>query len=116
MVFSYLVTTGWIFDINLLCENSINQSINQVVVEQSRSQQQQRPLGLHEQRDCITDWEAFFLFNPPTRQLICYGIVVILEVTALSTILSLPETSKIYSSHVYTHHQNDTFPSCPQKE
>ena len=29
MVFFYLVTTGWIFDINL-CENSINQSINNV--------------------------------------------------------------------------------------
>ena len=28
MVFFYLVTTDWIFDI-LLCENSINQSINQ---------------------------------------------------------------------------------------
>ena len=28
MVFFYLVTTGWIFDISLLCENSIN-SINQ---------------------------------------------------------------------------------------
>ena len=27
MVFYYLVTTGWIFDISL-CENSINQSIN----------------------------------------------------------------------------------------
>ena len=27
--FFYLVTTGWIFDISLLCENSINQSINQ---------------------------------------------------------------------------------------
>ena len=27
MVFFYLVTTGWIFDISLLCENSIN-SIN----------------------------------------------------------------------------------------
>ena len=27
MVFFYLVTTGWIFDISLLCENSINQSI-----------------------------------------------------------------------------------------
>ena len=29
MVFFHLVTTGWIFDISLLCENSINQSINQ---------------------------------------------------------------------------------------
>ena len=28
MVFFYLVTTGWVFDISL-CENSINQSINQ---------------------------------------------------------------------------------------
>ena len=28
MVFFYLVTTGWIFDISL-CENSFNQSINQ---------------------------------------------------------------------------------------
>ena len=27
MVFFYLVTTGWIFYISLLCENSINQSI-----------------------------------------------------------------------------------------
>ena len=27
MVFFYLVTTGWIFDVSLLCENSINQSI-----------------------------------------------------------------------------------------
>ena len=26
--FFYLVTTGWIFDISLICENSINQSIN----------------------------------------------------------------------------------------
>ena len=26
MVFFYLVTTGWIFDINLLCEDSINRS------------------------------------------------------------------------------------------
>ena len=25
MVLFYLVTTGWIFDISLLCENSINQ-------------------------------------------------------------------------------------------
>ena len=25
--FFYLVTTGWIFDISLLCDNSINQSI-----------------------------------------------------------------------------------------
>ena len=29
MVFFYLVTTGWLFDLNL-CENSINQSINNV--------------------------------------------------------------------------------------
>ena len=29
IVFSYLVTTGWFFYISLLCENSINQSINQ---------------------------------------------------------------------------------------
>ena len=28
MVFFYLVTTGWIFDIGLLCENSVHQSIN----------------------------------------------------------------------------------------
>ena len=28
MVFSYLVITGWIFDISLFCENSINQSVN----------------------------------------------------------------------------------------
>ena len=28
MVFFYLVTTGWIFDNISLCENSINQSIN----------------------------------------------------------------------------------------
>ena len=28
MVFFYLVTTGWIFDISLLCENSINRSIS----------------------------------------------------------------------------------------
>ena len=27
--FFYLVTTGWIFDITLLCENSFNQSINE---------------------------------------------------------------------------------------
>ena len=26
MVFFYLVTTGWIFDFSLLCENSINQN------------------------------------------------------------------------------------------
>ena len=26
-IFFYIVTTGWIFDIILLCENSINQSI-----------------------------------------------------------------------------------------
>ena len=32
MVFFYLVSTGWIFDIiSLLCENSINQSIKQNV-------------------------------------------------------------------------------------
>ena len=30
MVFFYLVTTGWIFDISL-CENSINQSINRKI-------------------------------------------------------------------------------------
>ena len=28
MVFFYFVTTGWIFDISLLYENSINQTIN----------------------------------------------------------------------------------------
>ena len=28
IVFFYLVATGWIFDISLLCENSINQSFN----------------------------------------------------------------------------------------
>ena len=31
MVFFYLITTGWIFDISLLCENSIDQSINQSI-------------------------------------------------------------------------------------
>ena len=31
MVFFYLVITGWIFDISLSCENSINQSINQSI-------------------------------------------------------------------------------------
>ena len=30
MVIFYLVTTRWNFDISLLCENSINQSINQM--------------------------------------------------------------------------------------
>ena len=28
MVFSYLVTTGWIFDISLLCNDSTNQPIS----------------------------------------------------------------------------------------
>ena len=32
MVFFYLVTTGWIFGISLLCENSTNQSINNMKV------------------------------------------------------------------------------------
>ena len=32
MVFFYLVTAGWIFDISLLCENSINQPINQSII------------------------------------------------------------------------------------
>ena len=31
VVFFYLVTTGWIFDISL-CENSINQSINKYIL------------------------------------------------------------------------------------
>ena len=31
MFFSHLVTTGWIFDISL-CENSIDQSINQSIL------------------------------------------------------------------------------------
>ena len=29
--YQYLVTTGWIFGISLLCENSINQSIHQSI-------------------------------------------------------------------------------------
>ena len=40
-VFFHLVTTGWIFDISLLCESSINQSINQSsVVHDDRCFQQ----------------------------------------------------------------------------
>ena len=34
IVIFYLVTTGWIFDVSILCENSINQkSINNMVLE-----------------------------------------------------------------------------------
>ena len=31
VVFFYLVVTGWIFDISLLCENSINQCTNNII-------------------------------------------------------------------------------------
>ena len=34
-VFLYLVTTGWIFDISLSCDNSINQSIPPVVCDKT---------------------------------------------------------------------------------
>ena len=35
IVFFYLVTTGWIFDISLLCENSMNQNQDNSVVKPS---------------------------------------------------------------------------------
>ena len=45
MVFSYLVATGWIFHIRsaYLCENSINQSINQNHESFSREKLRQEP-------------------------------------------------------------------------
>ena len=43
MVFFYLVTTGWIFDISL-CENSINQSINVIPLEKSFYEGKKTPL------------------------------------------------------------------------
>ena len=32
MMFFYLVTTGWIFDISLLCENAFNQSATIIII------------------------------------------------------------------------------------
>ena len=74
LLFFYLVTTGWLFDISLLCENSINQSIINQYVERNAAV---KVLQLHQVggmkstgtmvQGCLSPGTAFDL----TRLLVC---------------------------------------------